>query len=133
MAVIQGAIVGITFDDAHLGGRGVAHVRFTMPAYTAVSDTGKLGSGGYLFGVATTDSLETILQSVRRDGKTLNITGAMQGEAGRHGSTEFFADTTAVSTNDITFEIANVGSTEIDAASGVTDRPCEILVSYDLS
>jgi len=133
MAVIQGAIVGVTFNDAHLGGRGVASVRFTMPAYTAASDTGKLGSGGYLFGAANTATLEAIFATVRRDGKTVNLTSAMQGETGRHGSTEFYADTAAISTDDVTFELANVGSTEIDAASGVTDRPCEILVSYDLS
>ena len=133
MAVIQGAIVGVTFDDPHLGGRGVAHVRFTLPAYEDSADTCKLGSGGYIFGTATTDTLEAILTAVRRDGKTLNLTGAMQGESGRHGSTEFYADTCAISTNDVTFEIANVGSTELDAASGISDRPCEILVSYDLS
>lgn len=133
MAVIQGAIVGVTFDDPHLGGRGVARVRFTLPAYTAASDTGKLGSGGFIFGTATTDTLETILQNIRRDGKTLNLTGAMQGETGRHGTTEFYADTAAISTNDVTFEIADVASTEINAASGISDRPCEILVSYDIS
>ena len=133
MATIYGAIVGVTFEDAHLGGRGMARVRFTMPAYEDSADSGKLGSGGYLFGAANTATLEAILASVRRDGKTINITGAMQGETGRHGSTEFYADTASVSTDDVTFELANISSTELDAASGVTDRPCELLISYDLS
>lgn len=138
MAVIQGDIVGVQFFDPHYGGRGFARVSFTVATYDASADTGKLGSGGTIFGASTSSTLEVILQNVRRDGKTLNIVDCMAGRAGRDGSTTFYADTVAVSTDDVTFEISDVSGTEIDAsgtngASGIKAIPMEILVAYDLS
>jgi hypothetical protein len=138
MAVIQGDIVGVTFFDSHYGGRGFCRIAFTVATYDASADTGKLGSGGTLFGASSSDTLEVMLQKVRRDGKTLNIIAGMPGRAGRDGSTSFYADTVAVSTDDITFEISDVAGTEIDAsgtngADGIKALPMEILVAYDLS
>lgn len=134
MATIYGDIKGVVFHDPHVGSRGQAQVIFTMGAYSASSDSGSLGgTSSKLFGVANGGTLEAILHSVRRDGKTLNIVGGAPGRPGKHGSTEFFADTVAESSSNITFELSNVGGTEIDAASGVTDRPCEIWVTYDIS
>lgn len=136
MATIYADIKGVVFHDPHVGSRGQAQVVFTMPAYTAGSDSGQLGgnSSAKLFGVSTGSSnLETILASVRRDGKTLNIVGGAPGRPGKHGSTEFYADTVAESSSNVTFELSNQAGTEIDAASGVSDRPCEIIITYDLS
>lgn len=138
MAVIQGDIVGVQFFDPHFGGRGFCRVSFTVASYDASADTGKLGSGGKLFGESSSLTLEEMLKSVRRDGKTLNIVDCMAGRAGRDGSTAYYADTCAVSTDDVTFEISDVSGTEIDGsgtngADGVTGIPMEILVAYDLS
>jgi hypothetical protein len=138
MAVRQGDIVGAQFFDSHFGPRGFCRVVFTLAAYDASGDTGKLGSGGTLMGVASTDTLEVMLQKIRRDGKTINIIAGMPGRAGRFGSTNAYADTVAVSTDDITFEVSDIAGTEIDGAgtdgaSGIKDLPLEILVAYDLS
>jgi hypothetical protein len=138
MAVIQGDIVGVTFHDSHFGGRGFARIAFTVASYDASADTGKLGSGGTLLGASSSDTLEVMLGKVRRDGKTLNIVDCMAGRAGRDGSTTYYADTVAVSTDDVTFEISDVAGTEIDGsgtngADGIKAIPMEILVAYDLS
>lgn len=138
MAVIQGDIVGVVFNDSHSGKRGHAEVFFTVDSYDASADTGKLGSGGKLFGTTSTLSLEDMLESVRRDGHTLNIVDCMAGQSGLDGTTAFYADTTAVSTDDVTFEIADIDSTEIDAtgsngADGIYGRPMSILVAYDIT
>jgi hypothetical protein len=138
MAVIQGDITGVQFFDPHFGTRGFARVSFTVATYDASADTGKLGSGGTIFGASTSSTLEVLLQNVRRDGKTLNIVDCMAGRAGRDGTTAFYADTVAVSTDDVTFEISDVSGTEIDAsgtdgADGIKAIPMEILVAYDIS
>ncbi len=138
MAVRQGDIVGVKFFDPHFGRRGYCAIAFTLAAYDASADTGKLGSGGTIHGVATAATLETILQNERRDGRTLNIIAGMPGRPGYDSGTSFYADTVAVSTNDITFEISDIDGNEIDAtgtdgASGIKAIPCEILVAYDLS
>jgi len=138
MAVIQGDIVGVQFFDPHFGPRGFARISFTVASYDASADTGKLGSGGTIFGASTSSTLEVILQNVRRDGKTLNIVDCMAGRAGRDGTTSFYADTVAVSTDDVTFEISDIAGTEIDAsgtngADGIKAIPMEILVAYDIS
>ena len=138
MAVIQGDIVGVVFNDPYAGTRGSASIYFTVATYDASADTGKLGSGGTLFGTSSSATLEAMLASVRRDGKTLNIVGGMPGKAGLDGGVAFYADTVAVSTDDITFEISDVSGTEIDAtgtngADGILQRPMEIVVAYDLS
>jgi hypothetical protein len=136
MATIYGDIKGVVFHDPSVGSRGQAQVIFTMGAYTAASDNGQLGgnASAKLVGVSTgTSNLETILASVRRDGKTLNIVAGAPGRPGKHGSTDFYADTVAESSSNVTFELSDQSGTEINAASGVTDRPCEIIVTYDLS
>lgn len=135
MATQYGAIVGVTFlrEAPSSGIGGTALVSFTMPAYTASSDNGQLGGGGSVDGVANTATLATILQNKRRDGKTVTLRGAMRAESGLQGTTNFFAGTFAVSAGNITFNVENQTGTEIDAASGVSDRPIQVEVSYELS
>jgi hypothetical protein len=138
MATIYGSIMGIKLLSEPVGGgvRSIAEVTVEMPAYSASSDNGQLGAGGFDRGAATTDSLATMIAKQRRDGKTVTLPtvtsggGAILAESGKHGSTEFFAGTFAVSGGNLTFNVTNSGGTEIDAASGISDRPLRVLVPY---
>ena len=133
MATIYGSIQGVKILTAE-GSSGVmmkvAEVSFTMPAYTASSDSGKLGAGGYDSGVSTTDSLATMIGKRTRNGKTVTIFDACLGKPGKHSSTVFYADTFAVSSGSLTFELCDVSSSELDAASGVSDIPLTVLVAF---
>ena len=141
MATIYASVKGIQLLRESIGGgtaQGLALVQFTMPAYAASSDNGKLGAGGYDRGVATTDTLATMIQKQRRDGKTVTLQDAVTGvaatiEPGRHGATEFWAATFAVSSGSLTFNVTDATPTEIDAASGVSDKPITIAVAYRLT
>jgi hypothetical protein len=138
MATIYGSITGIKLlSEPVCGGvRSVAEVTFELPAYIAASDNGQLGGGGFDRGVATTDSLATMISKQRRDGKTVTLPaataggGAILAESGKHGSTDFFAGTLAVSGSNITFNVTDSSGTEIDAASGITDRQLRVMVAY---
>lgn len=123
MAVIAGTIKGVMLlNEPHSGsGRHVAKVSVTFPAYVASADTVNVAAVG------------AAIAARRRDGKTVTLKDVTEGDAGKQGSTEFFMDTLAVSTDAITGELADTSGTEIDAASGVVDRPCSFLVSYLLA
>lgn len=124
MAAVVGTVVGIKLlrePDAGVLGRHLAEVFVTYAAYTASSDTTNVAAVGA--GIA----------AVRRDGKTVLLKGVCEGQAGKHGSVVFYNDTLAVSTDAITGELANDAGTEIDAASGVSDRPCSFVCAYKLS
>lgn len=137
MSTIYGSILGIKLASESVGGgtASVAEVTFEMPAY-ATTDNGKLGAGGYDRGVATTDTLATMIQKQRRDGKTVTLLpvaaggGAVLAESGKQGATSFYAGTWAVTSGSLTFNVTDVAGTELDAASGVSDRPIRVLVSY---
>lgn len=133
MATIYGAIDGIKWlREPHSGGvRALAEVSFSVPAYTAGSDNGQLGGGGFLYGSATTDTLVTILQNSRRDGKTVTLRDGCSGEEGLSGTTSVFADTLAVATSNMTFECSNAAGTEINCT--VDDKNCTVIVACDLS
>lgn len=121
MAAIAGTIVGINILREPCGGasgRSLAEVFVTYPAYTAAADT------------TTVAAVGAAIAAKQRNGKTITLKDVTEGQAGRHGSTEFFNDTLAVSTDAITGELSNTSGTEIDAASGVSDRPCSFVVSY---
>lgn len=142
MATISANIRGINWLRESVGGgtaAALALITFTMPAYTASSDNGQMGgSGTKINGVATSDTLETILAGTRRDGKTVTLQATTSGlgvtvEPGRHSTTEYWCGTLAVSSGSITFNLINSGTTEIDAASGVTDKPITILVAVRLT
>src|SRR5688572_29042838 len=111
MATKFANVLGINWLREGINGRGdaVALVTFGMPAYTASADNGQLGGGGTLRGASTSDSLVTMLQNSRRDGKTVALKPSVQNglcaESGKQGSTNFFAGTFAVSGSNMTFNV----------------------------
>lgn len=123
MAVVAGVIKGIVLEcEPHSGtGRHVARVSVEFPAYVASADT------------VSTAAVGAAIAARRRDGKTVLLKDVTEAGAGKQGATEFYLDTLAVSTDAITGELSNIDGTEIDAPSGVVDRPCQMLVSYKLS
>lgn len=142
MATKFGDILGIKWLREDPAGSGVAlvEIAFTMPAYTASSDNGQLGgnsSAGSLHGAAN-DTLVTILQNDRRDGKTValsafsNQAGVCSGP-GLQGSTSYYAAAIAVATSNVTFNVANSSGSEIDAASGVSDEPISVVLQVTLT
>jgi hypothetical protein len=143
MATIYGAIRGIKViqEPVSGGSQGAALVSFTLGAYTAASDNGQLGGGGSNNGVSTTSTLAQLIQAARRDGKTVtlglpaatNVNAAMMVQSGLQGSTEFFAGSFVISSGNLTFNVANSSGTEVNAASGVEDRPFQLIVAISLS
>jgi len=142
MATQYGDIVGIKWlrEDPSGSGQCLVEVAFTMPAYTASTDNGQLGgnsSAGTLHGAAS-DTLVTILQNDRRDGKTVALSGistavAVVASPGLQGSTRFYINTPAVSSSNLTFNLSSSTGTEIDAASGVSDEPINIALAVSLT
>lgn len=133
MAVIYGSIQGVKILTADVGTgvtMKVAEVSFTMPAYTGSSDNGKLGAGGYDSGTATTDTLATMIGKRTRNGKTVTLFDACLGRPGKHSSTVFYANTFAVSSGSLTFNVCDSSGSETDAASGVSDIPLTVLVAF---
>jgi hypothetical protein len=123
MAAVVGTIKGIKLVGEPFAGTGrhYAEVAVTYAAYSASSDTTNVAAVG------------AAIAARRRDGKTVTLKDVTEGQTGMHGGVEFFNDTLAVSTDAITGELSNSGGTEIDAASGVSDRPCSFIVSYLLA
>lgn len=144
MATQYGDIIGIDWLREDPSGSGYANVliSFTMPAYTATTDEGQLGgnsSAGSLHGAAN-DTLETILQNDRRDGKTVDIrpdstatTLAQIASPGLQGSTRAYISAVAESTGNLTFDVSNEAGTDTTFSSGVSDEPIQILLSVKLS
>ncbi len=122
MAVIEGVIKGIALlNEPHSGtGRHAALVSVEWPAYST-ADTGNVAAVG------------AAIAARRRDGKTVTLKDVTEAGAGKQGSTEFYMDTLAVSSDAITCELSNIDGTEINAASGVVERPCQMIVSYKLA
>lgn len=143
MATIYGDIQGIKWlrEAVAEPGFAVAEVSFLMGAYTASSDNGQLGGTGTKrngVAVATGTTFEQILAQDRRDGKTVTLSAistglALTAEPGKQSSTKFYISTPVVSSNNMTFNVADASGSEIDAASGVQDRPIVILVRVALS
>lgn len=143
MATIYGAIRGIKViqEPVSGGSQGAALISFTVGAYTAASDNVQLGGGGSNNGVSTSSTLAQLIQAARRDGKTVtlglpaatNVNAAMMVQSGLQGSTEFYAGNFAISSGNLTFNVANSSGTEVNAASGVEDRPFQLIVAISLS
>lgn len=143
MATIFGDIQGVKFLREAVGepGQCVVEIAFTLGAYTASSDNGQLGgTGTKRNGVAipTGQTLEQFLAADRRDGKTVTLSGvatavAITAETGKQGSTQYYLKSPAVSGGNLTFDIANSSGTEIDALSGMSDRPMTIELNCVLS
>jgi hypothetical protein len=137
MATVFGNVKAISLlKEPYAGGNnGTAVLRVEMGAYVAANDNGKLGGGGSQFDVTTTKTLAAMIQDTRRDGKTVTIRGASRGEPGLQATTRFFADTFSVVDTgaNLTFNLTDIASSEIDAAAGVHDQPIEINVEYSLA
>lgn len=140
MATIYGSVDSIRLEiEALIEVSGAdsfdwALVKFEMPAYTASTDSGQIGGGGYDRGNATTDTLATMIQKQRNDGKTVTLKSASLSNPGLQGSTRYYTGALTVSTGNLTFNVTSSDeSTEIDAASGVHDQPIGILVRYSLA
>ena len=135
MAVIQSNIIGVELFDSHIGPRHTARIRLENAiVYAASADTLQIGGGGKLFGESTSLDLEDIIESIRRDGKTVNLIDGMAGAAGLStAGAAVYVDTVAVSGNNLTGEFADAASTEVDVAAGGLANPCEVWITYDLS
>jgi hypothetical protein len=135
LATIYGHVVGIDLFDSHRGPRHVARVRLKVDSdYTASSDTLQIGGGGSLFGTASSLDLEDMIESCRKDGKTVNLIDGMAGGAGGGASNVArYIDTVAVSGNNLTAEVADSASTEQNLAEADNVNAMEVWVCYDLS
>lgn len=134
MATIYSNIVGIELFDSHHGPRHMARIRAKVATdYSASADNLQLGGGGKLFDVATTLDLEDQIESIRRDGKTVNVIGGVGGGSGGSATTPLWIDTIAVSGNNLTAEVAGQTSTETDLTAANNTIPMEVWVVYDLS
>jgi hypothetical protein len=134
MATIYSNLVGCELFDSHFGSRHMARLRVKVATdYTASADTFQLGGGGKLFGVSTSLDLEDQIEAIRRDGKTVNLIGGTGGGVGGTTTPALYVDTVAVSSNNLTAEIAGPTSTETDLAVADNAIPMEVWVVYDLS
>ena len=143
MATIYADVQGIKWLREAVGapGSSLAEVSFTMGVYEESADNGQIGGTGTKrngVAVPTAQTFQEMLQTDRRDGKTVTLSAiatalAVNAEPGLQGSTSFYISTPAVSAGNMTFNLCNVSGTELDAASGVSDRPLVILVSCTLA
>lgn len=120
MATVVGTVKGIMLlKEAPVSETiKLALISFTMPAYTASSDNGQL------------TAVTTAIANQRRDGKTNTLLGAVMAGRGLQGTTEFGTGTWAVSSANLTFNLNDTSGSEVDAASGVVDRPLQVIVAY---
>ena len=123
MATVAGTIKGIQLLKEPFASDKICNalVSFTLGAYTGASDNGQL------------TAIATSIQNQRRDGKTVTLKGACMAGRGLQGTTEFETGTWAVSGSDLTFNLNDTSGSETNAASGVSDRPLMVIVSYLLS
>jgi hypothetical protein len=138
MAARAGNVKGIMFNDGPLGSEkgGVAWVAFDLiaTASTGGSDTITLGGTGQDDGVTSTDSLATMMQKRRRDGKTVTLVavgGCM--EPGQQGSTLLYPQAGTIgsgSITGITLNTAATGGSSASSTSATWDRAGMISVSY---
>jgi hypothetical protein len=144
MATKYAKVNGVKFDDGPLGpaNGGVAVVTFdTAQVYTGGTDTVSLGGGGYDGQVATTATLAGIMQTRRRDGKTVAITGVSATPTFAPGlqlaatnGPAIFATGAATAGGNVTLNlystITGTGGANITTAATSLDRDVQILVSY---
>lgn len=120
MATKTGTVKGIMLlkEDPSQDDIKLAFVTFTMPAYTAASDNGQLTAIG------------TAIATQRRDGKTVTLLAGAPAGRGLQAGTKFQTGTWAVSSDDMTFNLNDTSGSEVDAASGVSDRPLAVVIAY---
>jgi hypothetical protein len=137
-------IKGIKFLEEPNGADkgGVALVSFDLlnTIYTATSDTVTLGGAGYENGVSTTDTLATMIQNRRRDGKTVTITGvaAASVSPGRQAAATngplLYARLAAVSGGNLgsitLFNALLTGGSECTCTAAAWDQAATLAVTY---
>ncbi len=143
MAVIFGDIQGVKWLREAVGepGLSLVEVSFNLGAYTALTDNGQLGGTGTKrngIAIPTAQTLEQFLAADRRDGKTVTLAGVatavgVTAETGKQGATAYYLKSPAVSSGNLTFDVANSAGTEIDALSGIVDRPMVVVLQVALS
>lgn len=139
MATRAANVKGIKFLEEPRGSEkgGVALVTFDLlgVAFTGGSDTISIGGAGYDRGTSTSDTLATMIQKQRRDGKTVTLTGVAGASVapGLQGSTALYVQSAAVSGGNITSAVlktaASSGS-DVSATSAGWDQPAAIAVTY---
>lgn len=138
MAAKAANVKGIQFHDGPAGSNngGVAWVSFDLlaTASTGGTDTVSLGGAGYDNGTATTDSLATILQKRRRDGKTLTLTAVgAQLEPGLQAGVKLCPQAGTIGSGSITgvtLNTAATGGSSQSSTSANWDGAAMIAVSY---
>lgn len=120
MATKAGTVKGVMLlkEDPSSDDIKLALVTFTMPAYTASSDNGELTAIG------------AAITAHKRNGKTVTLLGATPAGRGLQGATKYQTGTWAVSSDALTFNLNDTSASEVDAASGVSDRPLAVVIAY---
>lgn len=122
------------------GGVALVTFDFINQVVTGGSDTVSLGGGGYDEGVATTLTLQQIMQNRRRDGRTVTITG-FSGPVFPGYQTQSSVETVIYPQNasgsvsggnviGITLNTAASGGSSQTANSGAWDAAAGIVVTY---
>lgn len=139
MAVRAANIKGIKFLEEPMGAdkSGIALVTFDLSAaYTASTDSVKIGSGGTDGGATNTSTLAAVIQKRRRDGKTVTLHGATSGPPGANSeAASIYARDAAVSTADVTLDLddAPSGGSELTLAVTTWTRAAGVYVMYRAS
>lgn len=143
MTVRNANTKGIKFLESPRGGEkgGVALVTFDVHGgtFTSGSDTITMGgSGSYENNVSTSNSLATMIQNRRRDGKTVTLTGVCAGGVapGLQAGVDLHIQAAAVSSGNIismTLNTAPTGGSGVSATSAAWDAPAAIAVTYVLT
>jgi hypothetical protein len=138
MAAKSANVKGIAFTDGPYGANngGIAVVSFDLINTASIggTDTVTLGGGGYDDGVATTLTLQQIMQNRRRDGKTVTITavGGSLAQGLQAGVALFPQAGTIAGGNitSITLNTAAVAGASASSTSAGWDRAAMMNVAY---
>jgi len=129
MAVVNGTVHSVhTMKSDYIGSAvpvQIAEVLFTLPTASTYAQA----DNAQLQGIAT------LIQNSRRNGKTVNLLGAMMSQFASQDSdrTKYFGlKTVAVSGADVTFEVTD-NSTSTELANGAVpaqDRPFGLAIAF---
>jgi hypothetical protein len=136
---------GLLNANAPGPGIGIALISFTVDSTVTSGDTIKLGdaTNGVRNGVTVAQTLATMIQNSRRDGRTVTLGTAAASDGiavllqpGNDGANDRYAKTIATSdtnTNITLILCDSSGSNQGTASGGMTTRPMMLFVSYTLS
>ena len=137
MATKDGTIKAIELlRDPFDGGTDyTAIVSATFPAYTSATDTAQIGGSAtaQLYGAAN-DTLATLIQKTRKDGKTVTVRSATRDQPGSQGGVAAYAGgACTVTGGNVTFNLSDVAGTDTTFAAGVSDVPVRVAVHYSVA